>query len=917
MDAALRSPAPLRRTLRWASVAAAVGLIAALAGVTASAVTLPAPMGPGVDPGEILLGELHCTACHAAPAPVTQRLGSGGAPRLGSDGLRLAPQGLVTWLANPSGMKPGTSMPHALHGLSADRQKEAAEALAQYLVSIQPAGEASGVSADPARAEKGRILYHTIGCVACHAPFEALESGADTLRKAQENAVPLGDLSRKYPAGELVRFLRNPVAHRVGGRMPDLGLSESEAIDIATYLLRDQMAAAATAAVAPVPGLKWEFVQGNFSRCRQLAEATPTASGVTDQITTSVVKGDSNFGLRFRGMIAIPASGDYEFWLNSDDGSQLWIDGKVVVDNDNTHAPQTKQGKVRLEAGRHPFEFLFFQGGGGYELTVQWEGPGQKRGPIPSSVFTHEARPLVPVGSGPWVADASKIAQGKEWFGKLGCSSCHAGTDVAPRPARPLLELASRSSKGCLADAPSANAPRFDLTPAQRQALRTTVANVADLQKSRPAAVEVAATLTQLNCYACHARDGIGGPNASGHGDWFKVVGEADLGDEGRIPPLLNAVGAKLKTEWLSKVLHEGVKVRPYMATRMPRFGDANAKHLHAALLAADRSQGLAPAPAVTDRDVKLGWKLVGRDGLSCIACHTFTTYGSMGIPALALDTMGSRLEWDWFRRYLPDPAALRPGTRMPTFWPEGHAVNRDILGGDTDAQIRAIWAYLSGGAKAEVPAGLVRGRRELVAHHEPEIYRNFIDGVGSRAIGVGYPQHANLAFDAEQLRLAMIWQGSFIDTARHSTDRGVGFEPPLGDHRVSLPKGPAFAPLATANAPWPETVSQKFRGYRFDAARQPIFLYSIGGVRVADAFVPKPGELDMTFVRTLTVEGSASQPLWFRAAKGKISRKPDGGFLVDDVLTLRFRGGDAEVVGDELRVRVPVPGVVVEELNW
>jgi hypothetical protein len=87
--------------------------------------------------------------------------------------------------------------------------------------------------------------------------------------------------------------------------------------------------------------------------------------------------------------------------------------------------------------------------------------------------------------------------------------------------------------------------------------------------------------------------------------------------------------------------------------------------------------------------------------------------------------------------------------------------------------------------------------------------------------------------------------------------------------------------------------------------------------VRVADAFVPKPGELDMTFVRTLTVEGSASQPLWFRAAKGKISRKPDGGFLVDDVLTLRFRGGDAEVVGDELRVRVPVPGVVVEELNW
>lgn len=906
-----------RRSGLWPRFAIPLGFLAAFAAGTAAAVTLPAPMAPGVDPGEVLLGELHCTACHAAPDAVVTRLGSGAAPRLGGEGLRLAPHGLVTWLANPSAMKPGTTMPHALQGLPVGRQKEAAEALAQYLVSLQSAGAASGVSADPARAEKGRVLYHTVGCVACHAPFDAAESGPDALRKAQENAVPLGDLSRKYPAGELVRFLRNPVAHRAGGRMPDLGLTESEAIDIATYLLRDQMAAAATAAVAPVPGLKWDLLEGNFSRCRQLADVTPAASGVTDQIATSVVKRDSGFGLRFRGMIAIPTSGEYGFWLNSDDGSQLWIDGKVVVDNDNTHAPQTKEGKVRLEAGRHAFELLFFQGGGGQELSLEWAASGQKRGAIPSSLFTHEARPLVPVGSGPWVADAAKIAKGREWFGTLGCSSCHAGTDVAARPARPLLELASRSEKGCLSDTPSSKAPRFDLTAEQRQALRKTVAKAADLQKPLPADLAVAGTLTRLNCYACHARDGLGGPNASGHGDWFKVVGEADLGDEGRIPPLLNAVGAKLKPEWLAKVLHEGAKVRPYMATRMPRFGDPNADRLHAALLTADRAKGLAPAPATSDRDVKLGWKLVGRDGLSCIACHTFTTYGSMGIPALSLDTMGSRLEWDWFRRYLPDPAALRPGTRMPTFWPEGHAVNRDILAGDTDAQIRAVWAYLAGGPKAEVPAGLVRGRRELVAHHGPEIYRNFIDGAGSRAIGVGYPQHANLAFDAEQLRLAMIWQGSFIDTARHSTDRGVGFEPPLGDHRVNFPKGPAFASLAASTASWPETVAQKFRGYRFDAARQPIFLYSVGGVRVSDAFVPKPGELDMTFVRTLTFEGNTPQPLWFRAAKGKITRKPDGGFVVDDVMTLRFRGGDAEVVGDELRVRVPVPGTVVEELNW
>ena len=36
---------------------------------------------------------------------------------------------------------------------------------------------------------------------------------------------------------------------------------------------------------------------------------------------------------------------------------------------------------------------------------------------------------------------------------------------------------------------------------------------------------------------------------------------------------------------------------------------------------------------------------------------------------------------------------------------------------------------------------------------------------VGKRGIGVGYPQGVNLVFDAEQMRLAMIWKGMDIET--------------------------------------------------------------------------------------------------------------------------------------------------------
>ena len=55
---------------------------------------------------------------------------------------------------------------------------------------------------------------------------------------------------------------------------------------------------------------------------------------------------------------------------------------------------------------------------------------------------------------------------------------------------------------------------------------------------------------------------------------------EEGLGNPGRIPPTLDGVGAKLRPEWLRKVLFDGAAVRPYMHTRMPQFGEANLRHL-------------------------------------------------------------------------------------------------------------------------------------------------------------------------------------------------------------------------------------------------------------------------------------------------------------------------------------------------
>jgi len=883
----------------------------------------PAPVGTNVDAGEILLGELNCVACHTASDTASARLASRSAPLLGADGLRLTPQWLRSWLAAPHTSKPGSAMPDVLHGLTPGQREEAAESLTHFLVTVQPAGEAAGISADPARAEAGRELYHTLGCVACHAPeTRPADTSEAVLQQARASAVPLGDLARKYPAGELVRFLRDPLKHRPSGRMPALNLTDSEAVALATYLLRDQIAEANQRQAAAVAGLKWEYYEARFNNCADFEQREPIATGVTDTLNVKMARRGENFAVRFTGAIEIPEDGEYTFRLNTDDGSQLFLDGKLVINNDGDHAPTQKSARVSLTRGPHSFALLFYQAGGGFEFQASWSGPGFQRQEIPAGVLKHFAQPMLPVGQMEFAVDAAKAARGREWFQKLNCAACHPGTDVPATAAKPLTELAASAARGCLAEQVPAAAPKFDLSSAQRTALRATLGTVAVLAQPLTPALQVAHTLTRLNCYACHSREEAGGPTAAGRADWFKVIGEADLGDEGRIPPHLTGVGAKLKPAWLAKVLGEGAKSRPYMATRMPRFGDRHAAAMHSALLAADQRADAQPEPVLTERDAKFGWKLVGRDGLSCIACHTFTTYGSMGIPALSLDQMHERLQWDWFRRYLPDPAALRPGTRMPTFWPEGQAVNRDILHGDTGAQIQALWAYLAGGTKAEVPAGLIRGKQELVVDKEAVIYRNFIEGAGSRAIGVGYPERANLAFDANELRLALVWQGSFIDASRHSTDRGVGYEPPLGDHVLKLPPGPAFAVLDDSAAAWPAAPDRlagvnRFLGYNLDREQRPTFRYRIGGVTVEELPQPRPGEVDMSLTRRFKLAGSEAGPLWFRAATGDI--QPAGeGFTVDGKFKLIFRGvEEVKTVGNELRARVRTPGEFQVEMTW
>jgi hypothetical protein len=68
------------------------------------------------------------------------------------------------------------------------------------------------------------------------------------------------------------------------------------------------------------------------------------------------------FALDYSGRFWIAEPGEYRFHLTSDDGSQLFIDDKRVIDNNGIHPVLTEEGKVKLKAGAHSIRVSYFQG---------------------------------------------------------------------------------------------------------------------------------------------------------------------------------------------------------------------------------------------------------------------------------------------------------------------------------------------------------------------------------------------------------------------------------------------------------------------------------------------------------------------------------------------------------------------------
>jgi len=278
-----------------------------------------------------------------------------------------------------------------------------------------------------------------------------------------------------------------------------------------------------------------------------------------------------------------------------------------------------------------------------------------------------------------------------------GCLNCHRLNLENQFKAPALDALSSRHRKDrskvppgdCLGQTPTAD---YGFSGEQQAALDAfTAAGFDSLARHVPA--EFAGRQTRaLNCAGCH-------------------------GQLEGFPPL-ELLGGKLKAEWMAKFIAGEVphklryeahpKGEPWLEARMPAF-KSRAEPLAAGLAA---QHGYAPKspvePPVDQELAKMGQKLVGKDGgFSCVSCHGVGSMLAMEVfesEGINLAYSADRLQPDYYRRWFRTPTSIDPQTKMPVYFDEGKSPLTDVLDGDGEKQITAVWEYLRLRDKMPVP---------------------------------------------------------------------------------------------------------------------------------------------------------------------------------------------------------------------
>ncbi|MEM7256893.1 MAG: galactose oxidase-like domain-containing protein [Pseudomonadota bacterium] len=147
-------------------------------------------------------------------------------------------------------------------------------------------------------------------------------------------------------------------------------------------------------AIDPNAGVvDYQYYEGNWNALPDFDALNAVATGQSPYISLSPATSNDFFGLRFTGTMDLPGTGEYTFYVTSDDGSELFINDQLVVSNDGLHPAVEKSVTATITQGTQDFVVTYFEKTGGVALSVEVAGPQVNRQPLHNFLASRNTAP--------------------------------------------------------------------------------------------------------------------------------------------------------------------------------------------------------------------------------------------------------------------------------------------------------------------------------------------------------------------------------------------------------------------------------------------------------------------------------------------------------------------------------------------
>jgi len=135
-------------------------------------------------------------------------------------------------------------------------------------------------------------------------------------------------------------------------------------------------------------GILWSLYKAKVIKMPDLGQLKPATQGTSLEFDLAKIENPKHdFILQLKTFIQIEKAGKYTLYITSNDGSKLYLDNHLFIDNDGEHGAKEMSNTIHLEKGRHPITVEYFQGGGGKFLSVSYSSDEISYQPIPASVL--------------------------------------------------------------------------------------------------------------------------------------------------------------------------------------------------------------------------------------------------------------------------------------------------------------------------------------------------------------------------------------------------------------------------------------------------------------------------------------------------------------------------------------------------